>query len=473
MDNQKKEDEYTEFKQSLAKLKDGLCSISAILNKHRTGELWFGIRNNGKPVGMTVTEKTLRDVSQTIAANIEPKIYPQVSKVNLEGKDCVKISFAGNEIPYFAYGRAYMRVADEDRQLSAKELENLILAKNRDKLRWDNEPANVKIKDMDEAKLKNFVERAGLKWTSKKAILAKLDLLQDARILKTASLFFLDGAGMQLRCAVFGGTTSSNIIDRHDFSGDILELIDEAQKYVLKNIHIGMRVEGLYREDIPEISEEALREAIINAFCHRDYRDPDHVQIAIFKDRVEIRNPGSLFGGLTIADICQGHVSRRRNPLICEMFRRIHMVEAWGRGIPLILEKEPDVKFNETAGLFITSFERPSFKADMSVPPVSRPSQPTQSIDPKKAHVEAYDEAHEPMTVVELKILDACSGEPQNTHFLLNVLGYKTRTGNFKRAISRLLKFACLEMTIPDKPKSRMQKYRITEKGRKILEDSK
>lgn len=61
-----------------------------------------------------------------------------------------------------------------------------------------------------------------------------------------------------------------------------------------------MRLKGLEREDVPEIAGEALREAIINAFCHRDYRDPDHVQIAVFWNRVEIRGPGGLFEGLTI-----------------------------------------------------------------------------------------------------------------------------------------------------------------------------
>ncbi len=123
-------------------------------------------------------------------------------------------------------------------------------------------------------------------------------------------------------------------------------------------------IKGLYREDVPEISVEAMREAIINAFCHRDYRDPDFVQIAVFKDRIEIRKPGGLFGGLTIEDILKGNVSKRRNQLVAELLRRVQMVEAWGRGMPLILNKEPSVKFREVASIFIASFERPSFAAE-------------------------------------------------------------------------------------------------------------
>jgi ATP-dependent DNA helicase RecG len=104
-----------------------------------------------------------------------------------------------------------------------------------------------------------------------------------------------------------------------------------------------------------------MREAIINAFCHRDYHDPDYVQVAIFKDRVEIRNPGKLYGNLTIEKIRKGNVSQRRNPLIAELLRRIQMVETWGRGMRLILAEEPTVQFSEVAHLFISAFSRPSY----------------------------------------------------------------------------------------------------------------
>jgi ATP-dependent DNA helicase RecG len=209
------------------------------------------------------------------------------------------------------------------------------------------------------------VERAGLPWglddNRPTNALTKLGLLQDGQLLNAARLFFAHQP-IQLRCALFASTTSATILDRQDFDGDVLELIDEAEKYILKNIHIhiGMRLEGMRRVDVPEISRAALREAIINAFCHRDWRDPDYIQIAIYKKRVEIRNPGGLFDGLTIEEMRWGNVSHRRNPLLADLFRRIDMVEAWGRGITLILENAPDVEFREIARLFVASFERPS-----------------------------------------------------------------------------------------------------------------
>lgn len=353
------ESETIELKKSLAELKQGLISMTAMLNKHGQAELWFGVAPNGKTVGLSLNEKTLRDVSQAVAAHIEPRLYPTITEVQREGKACLRIEAQGQHKPYFAYGRAYMRVADEDRQMSARELEALILRQNQAAMRWDNQPSGQALSSLDESKIRDFVQTAGLPWDNVINVLDKLGLLHENQPVNAATLFFAD-TPIELRCAVFASDTSDTIIDRHDFTGDILQLIEEAQKYILKNIHIGMRLEGMRRVDVPEISMAALREAIINAFCHRDWRDPDYVQIAIYKNRVEVRNPGGLYDDITLADLRRGGISRRRNPLIAELLRRIHLVEAWGRGMPLILKNAPSVTFREVAGLFIASFERSS-----------------------------------------------------------------------------------------------------------------
>ncbi len=359
------ESETVEFKTSLAELKQGLISLVAMLNKHGQGDLWFGIAPSGQPAGLMANEKTLRDVSQALAAHIEPRLYPEVTAQQVAGKTCLRVQAAGHQKPYFAYGRAYIRVADEDRQMSARELESLILKRNSAALRWDNEPCTTALAELNPNKIRRFLERAGLPWGDEDSpanALAKLGLLQGGQLLNAARLFFAEQP-IQLRCAVFASTTSATILDRHDFDGDILELIEEAEKYILKNIHIGMRLDGLRRVDVPEISRAALREAVINAFCHRDWRHPDYVQVAVYKNRVEIRNPGGLFDGLTFEEMRRGNVSHRRNPLIADLFRRIEMVEAWGRGMPLILQNAPDVEFREIASLFVASFERPSATA--------------------------------------------------------------------------------------------------------------
>ncbi|MDL2329656.1 putative DNA binding domain-containing protein, partial [Desulfosarcina sp. OttesenSCG-928-A07] len=313
------ENETVEFKKTLGQLKEGIISISAILNKHGEGELWFGIRDDGIPVGINVGAKTIRDISQAIAAHIDPKIYPEITTHGVDGMQCIKVVFSGQDAPYSAYGRPYIRVGDADRRLSAQELQHFIVRKQRAVLRWDSEPGKAPLADMDIKKVRAFVERAGLKWHSLHSAMENLGLLVEDKLVNTAPLFFSKKPALKLRCAVFGTDTTSFIIDRQDFDGNILELIEEAQKYILKNIYIGMRLEGLYRVDVPEIAIPAIREAIINAFCHRDYRDPEYVQVAVFKNRVEIRNPGTLFGGITIESLRHGKLSRRRNPLIAQL----------------------------------------------------------------------------------------------------------------------------------------------------------
>jgi ATP-dependent DNA helicase RecG len=144
-----------------------------------------------------------------------------------------------------------------------------------------------------------------------------------------------------------------------DYYGDVFALINKAEEYILEHINIGMRLEGLLRVDVPEIDREAFREAIINAICHRDYREYDSVNIAIFKDRLEIRSPGLLYGGLTIDTIRKKMVSARRNELLAELFQRSHRIEKWGRGIKMILEREPLTEFEEVGTIqFVVTFRR-------------------------------------------------------------------------------------------------------------------
>ena len=133
------ESETIELKKSTSELKEGAIALVSMLNKHQRAEIWFGIKNDGTVVGQQVSEKTIRDISKTVADHIEPKIYPVIEQVTVDSKQCIKLQVKGKEYPYYAYGRAYIRVGDEDRQVSARELENLILSKNRDRLRWDTE----------------------------------------------------------------------------------------------------------------------------------------------------------------------------------------------------------------------------------------------------------------------------------------------------------------------------------------------
>lgn len=108
-----------------------------------------------------------------------------------------------------------------------------------------------------------------------------------------------------------------------------------------------------------------------------------------------------------------------------------------------------------------------------------RPSRPTQSAIQsvgglEKAHDEAHeahDEAHEPISWSERRIMEACFASPRSTPELLAALGYAVRTGNFKRGLTRLIAMEMLEMSMPGKPRSKNQKYRLTAKGRRLIKE--
>lgn len=123
------ENEATEHKRSTAELEAAMESVASILNKHDHGELYFGVRpRDGEVVGMDVSEKTLRDISQAFTNRVEPRVYPTIEHLVTEnGKSYVKASFSGTERPYASHGRYRIRSAGEDPPMNAETLERIML----------------------------------------------------------------------------------------------------------------------------------------------------------------------------------------------------------------------------------------------------------------------------------------------------------------------------------------------------------
>ena len=178
---------------------------------------------------------------------------------------------------------------------------------------------------------------------------------------------------------------------------------------------------------------------------------------------MEIRSPGELFNGITIRQIRKGNVSRRRNPLIADLFRRIQMVEAWGRGVPLILKNEPNAKFQEVAKVFIASFDRPSFTEEeqtIHVPGVESGLESGPSRD--QVGTKSALSRH------QVEILRKCLIE-SGIKELMKIAGRADRTKFRNQVLNPLLREGLLEMTIPEKTNSRLQKYRLTVKGKRFV----
>lgn len=126
-----KESETIEFKKSTAELKEAVVSIVAMLNKHGRAKVCFGIADDGTIVGQTVGRATIKEVTQAIVDNTEPKVFPKVEHRKIKGKDCIVVEASGINSPYFAYGRAYIRVGESDKALSVHEIEKRMVSKKK------------------------------------------------------------------------------------------------------------------------------------------------------------------------------------------------------------------------------------------------------------------------------------------------------------------------------------------------------
>ena len=121
------ESETIEFKKSTSELEKGVISLSAMLNKHCEGTVYFGVSNNGEIIGQKeINDNTLRDISRKVAEGINPQIIPTISIEFIDEKKVIKVSVKGDNVPYAAFGKYYIRVSDEDKQISPENLKKLI-----------------------------------------------------------------------------------------------------------------------------------------------------------------------------------------------------------------------------------------------------------------------------------------------------------------------------------------------------------
>lgn len=204
--------------------------------------------------------------------------------------------------------------------------------------------------DIDWNKVETFIEKAGIEANPDEDFLLDLgvgETLNSGFVLNVAGiLFFSKEPKKYLRqnvvsCIRYQGNNKVSVIDRKDFSSDLLSAVNEAETFVKKNTRIASKIVGFKRVDVEEHPYEAVREAIINAVSHRDYSfDKTHVFVNIFDDRIEVFSPGPIPHGLRLREV-QGK-SFPRNYLIHSLFEKVHFVERSGSGLgrmEILMEK--------------------------------------------------------------------------------------------------------------------------------------
>lgn len=362
---------------------------------------------------------------------------------------------------------------------------------------WDATPApRASIGDIDTEALRRFVAtaRKGRNFplnedAAPADVLSKLNLLDKDSPTQGAVLLF--GREPQrflpaaiIKCAHFHGTEVAKPIPAHlDVKGTAFDQVDAAVDFVLSkiNVSVGTREDSAQAPVEYEIPREAIREAIVNAVAHRDYTSNASVQVSLFTDRLEIWNPGNLPPALTLELLRTEHRSFPRNLLFAEALYLARYIERYGTGTGDMIRRcaeaglpEPD--FQLTDG-FVTILQRPTSPSGPSRDQEAQAGTKSTLSDlvPKTKRFKAQEaqEAQVVLTPVEIAILQSSLATPLSSRELLEVAGYKTRTGNFKRSLEKLLEWTLLEMTLPDKPTSSKQQYRTTETGRRLLEQQK
>lgn len=234
-----KESETTEFKKSTAEVKAGVVSVVAMLNKHGRGEVYFGIDDNGKVLGLTIGKTTLKDVTQAVVDNTEPKVFPKIEVRQIEGKDCILVEAHGAMSPYFAYGKAYIRVGESDKAMSAHEIETRM--QSRKKLLWESEFSKKTLGDVNEEAVKEFMRKAKIAkridfdFVDVKTTLNKLGLLDRNQMTRAAEMLFCNENSMEVQAAIFAGTDKLTFLDIKSFKGNLFSCASRP-RFMSKNI---------------------------------------------------------------------------------------------------------------------------------------------------------------------------------------------------------------------------------------------
>lgn len=156
--------------------------------------------------------------------------------------------------------------------------------------------------------------------------------------------------------------SGERFLDNRKFESKVKEIIENATAYVMASMRKGSLIRGVVRKDMPEYPEVALREAIVNAVANRDYSQfarGSHIQVRMFADRLEVENPGGLYGGVTIDNLQEGQSTR--NGLLMQLMEDMHLVENRGSGIDAMLDAMqkmglPSPVFEDKRSSFLVKF---------------------------------------------------------------------------------------------------------------------
>jgi ATP-dependent DNA helicase RecG len=327
-------------------------------------------------VGCALSNKTASKI-QDMAAACDPPIAVALEKLTEKQLLVIHVPKGSNR-PHRCTKGFFLRNGANSQKMTTEDITAFIQSEGRirfdQRLRLDLDWQA----SLDRKRLNHFLDLAGIQSRKNiETLLLNLDAgdFHEGQFYfnQAGVLFFAKEPTFKLFhvsviCALFKGTGKATILDRKEFSGSIIENIEEALLFLKKHLQLRWEVTNAStrHQEILEIPETALREGLVNALCHRDYLEEGaQVTVEVFDDRVEIYNPGGLPPGLKPEEF--GTRSVCRNPLIASLLLRCDYIEKLGTGIERIRDalKEadcPDVKVRFNT-MFTLAFPRPTYAA--------------------------------------------------------------------------------------------------------------
>lgn len=467
-----------ELKKTTGELKEGMHTACAFLNTDG-GWLIFGVTPKSlRILGQEVTDATQRELAQALSG-FAPALNMDIKYVDVpERPDCKVIAmyfevFVWGHEPYTYHGCPYYKVESTTMEMPREMFEERLRAHKPQFYAWERQKAErMAIGDLNEQRLRGAV-RLGVErgrmlpsatTESLESVLDKLQLLANGEPNNAAAALF--GTNIygypqfRLRMARFRGTDKLEFIDNQRAEGNFFDLLDAGMSFFFKHLSLSGKIVGLVREEHLEIPVEALREALINALCHRQYEKYNlTIGIAIYDDRIEIENPGILPPQLTPETIKQPHLSYPYNPIMADVLFKTTFLENWGSGAERIIEacrkqnvEEPEWKAQ--GGFVIVTFKRPKQE---STTPQAPPKYPLSTPQVPLKYVPSTNQ-------VRTLIKSMPSGYFSSTT-LMKFCGLKDRKTFRTDYITTALDDGAIERKYPDLPNHPRQQYRLTAKA--------
>jgi ATP-dependent DNA helicase RecG len=363
------EGDTVEFKPAFnEEARETICAFS----NARGGELWIGVTDARRVLGTSVGAESFRDWAHQIAETMG--VHPQLQLLDVDGKRVVYIRVDEAVLkPVWYRGRALVRVGSTNRVALDDEITQWVLSRTGQT--WDALPdgrAGLQYLDPEAiARFRRLCKEKGRREIPEgdldEAVIGKLGLLADGTLTRAAVLLFgRDPQRFYTSAFVRIGRSRSetDFVDDHPVYGNLFDQVDGVLTYFREHLATQYGFTGEpTREVVWEYPLEALREATVNAVCHRDYLGASHVQIRWHDDRIEFVSPGLLLPPLRPDDLSRPHASNPRNRKIAEIFFYAGLIEQWGSGFERMLRafreaNLPVPEWEERAGAFWLTFRK-------------------------------------------------------------------------------------------------------------------